>query len=456
MNESRQSKIEEIRKKSLETLRDARLAEQEKRRLDARFKLNEAAPGGAAGGAAGGAGGGGGGIGGSVLGQPLKGITSSKSFWGSLPIGDGLLNRDFIGGTITRVMEWMPTTRLGENTSELNRSVVEEGSAGSISPAFNEEAAATFGRQIRDLYLKTANETRLGEQDGTLPLNRNLTYQFQTPQGSLVGPIYDKLNKREQLELLPLYGASMIHKNPGTEIVIPNSKDPDNPLKAPQGNIINPCGVDVAYVYSGNDLGLYESTGFGGAWKFNETPVVVIEAAMLSQKDELIGAAKDAGENAELITNADTAAYKNAAWPDLQNSLLEYGDTCTIFDGPFPGPGEVWEGAEPKQYTWQPAYTKTNEEFGKFTVAGHWQAMDEIEKKSRVIDWAGSPTTVEFDLATLYDAYKNTRDSANKATNETYLAAGPQLLSAGLLIANWASNYNGRGFYTLPAKGGKK
>ena len=56
MNESRKSKIEEIRSKSLETLRDARLAEQEKLRLESRFKLNEAASSaaGAAGGAAGG------------------------------------------------------------------------------------------------------------------------------------------------------------------------------------------------------------------------------------------------------------------------------------------------------------------------------------------------------------------------------------------------------------------
>ena len=57
MNESRKSKIEEIRSKSLETLRDARLAEQEKLRLESRFKLNEAA--GSAAGAAGGAAGGG-------------------------------------------------------------------------------------------------------------------------------------------------------------------------------------------------------------------------------------------------------------------------------------------------------------------------------------------------------------------------------------------------------------
>ena len=118
MNESRQSKIEEIRKKSLETLRDARLAEQERQRLDARFSLNEAAPGAAAGGAAGGAGGGGGGASSiNRMPRPLEGVVNSRYRFGNVALVGDLLCRESWGSQAAIVMNWMPTTKLGETIS---------------------------------------------------------------------------------------------------------------------------------------------------------------------------------------------------------------------------------------------------------------------------------------------------------------------------------------------------
>ncbi len=443
MNESRQSKIEEIRKKSLETLREARLAEQEKNRLDSRFSLNEKVSGAAAG-AAGGAAGGGAGNASTRLTSPLEGITNSRYQYGIVPLAGDLIVLESWSSVPNRAMNFIPNTKLGESISETNRELTPDGNPSSV-PSVNDEAPATFWRQKRDSYFKAANEAKLAKMDGAMLLNRKKTYEYTDYQGNVIEQ-YNDLTFEEALRYEVYPDRSITMANPGDLLEVVDAKGAKKSY--PQGNILYPISIAEVNTYAGPDLGLYESFGYRGGFVFHETPVIFNANKANVELDELRAKAEEAGEEPNALTLADTDEYKAARFPQIQNLPENYGDVCRTFDGPFPSKGESYEG-DTEQYTWKPAFELTAKDNRKYKIVGQWVEVSRLSKE-KVLEWNGNTITQTIEFEDILTEFRASRDAYLKGLNEATLSAGPAYLSAKYGLANVESNYANTGVYRKP------
>jgi len=427
MNESRLSKIEEIRKKSLETSRDARIAEQGNEYLNTSLSLNERA-GGSAAGAAGGAAGGGSGDNKtmptvvSALQKTRRiEIPATLQTTNSLPYG-GILNAYATSGPIasggTEYNDSLEKTRNVQNLSEFP-------TKDDDLAFYVEDLATELCRAHRDNVFKSVNKLYVAKEQGYNLLDKNQTYDFGGwgPNG-------------EQEEIPNLSFKEVVEKSYSLSANLYSPIEKDYPLDA--------IGDSSRYGLMGT-RGIYdlESRGkykvYEGSWNFHKP--IVIDWDNVKDEVEILKteATANGATPAEVakITAANTNTYKSIIWPTPSNGFNKYGDSLWGINK-FPVAGEGFEPSNPSKgsitgthITWQPTYVDKDTEA---VVRGHYTNIGAIISKSidaPIIAKGGTINeTFTIDLEDEYLTYKASRESSLKACGETMLAINPFETSA--------------------------
>jgi hypothetical protein len=417
MNESRQSKIEEIRKKSLETLRDARLAEQEKRRLDARFSLNEKVSGAAAGAAGGAAGGGGG----SQV-REIPAIAGLASTFRLIDTVNGAaIPSALYSGNLEAYAKAMPTNG-GKVIYDKLTGQRKTDSSGPDNEKY--EKFATYWRSTRDGALKASNEYRLAEMDGVIDLNRTAEWIGKNADsGQVESSKIVNLTSKEAFELQYAPAPSILN----------NSLYP--------GGWDGAGSFEVGLVYGGIALnGRGMASFFRGQYQTHKAIQANLDD-MKSQLEQLKAEATKAGESAAYVlalTFADTQSYKETRWPQLKNSVLEYGDMVLVTPDNLPIAAGS-QASDVAAWSWQPSYSITEDNV-TVTRKGHWSPEDGIVDVTRTIDvydakGGVTPTSFTKVFTDENTEYRATRDQVLKESNEVCLSFAPAIASQLFMTA---------------------